>query len=176
MKLKTYILLLAIFVLSPAALYFGHRAYRDYQTKQNFQALFKEARELRAKQEKYLAIQEKEMFERYAMLKMDTYGGKTPNETLAMFVDALKKRDYKLAAKYYLPWEQKEAEEDLKDWMSNKKAFNKFLEAYEDDDLEVNVNKVGTSLILIYFDRKKPPYAVSLQKNEVNNIWKIEKF
>src|SRR3990167_11080939 len=31
----------------------------------------------------------------------DTYGGKTPRETLDMFIDALKKGDVELAAKYF---------------------------------------------------------------------------
>lgn len=33
--------------------------------------------------------------------KKDTYGGKTPEETWAMFLDALKKGDIELAIKYY---------------------------------------------------------------------------
>lgn len=33
--------------------------------------------------------------------KNDTYGGKTPEETWAMFLDALKKGDIELASKYY---------------------------------------------------------------------------
>lgn len=33
--------------------------------------------------------------------KKDTYGGKTPEETWAMFLDALKKEDIDLAIKYY---------------------------------------------------------------------------
>ena len=176
MKLKTYILLLAVFVLSPLALYFGYKLYRDYEIEMAYQESVAPFREAYERSAAYLKEADRIEKKYKAMLKADHYGGKTPEETLDLFVDALKKRDYKLAAKYYLPWKQKEAEEDLKDWMANKKAFNKFLEAYEDDDLEVSVNQVGTSLILIYFDRKKPPYAVSLQKNEVNNIWKIEKF
>mgnify|MGYP001562286652 CR=1 FL=1 len=33
--------------------------------------------------------------------KKDTYGGKTPEETWAMYLDALKKGDIELAIKYY---------------------------------------------------------------------------
>ena len=36
----------------------------------------------------------------------DTYGGKTPEETLALFIDALKKGDTDLAAKYFVIDEQ----------------------------------------------------------------------
>ena len=38
-----------------------------------------------------------------AAMTADTYGGKTPKETLDMFVDALKKGDIELAAKYVKP-------------------------------------------------------------------------
>ncbi len=34
-------------------------------------------------------------------LKNDTYGGKTPEETLKMFIEALKKEDVELASKYF---------------------------------------------------------------------------
>jgi hypothetical protein len=38
--------------------------------------------------------------------KEDTYGGDTPEETLRMFIDALKKEDIELAAKYFVVSEQ----------------------------------------------------------------------
>ena len=37
-----------------------------------------------------------------AAMRADTWGGKTPEETLAMFVDALKKGDIALASKYFM--------------------------------------------------------------------------
>ncbi len=40
--------------------------------------------------------------ERYEkLMRQDTYGGKTPEETLKLFVEALKKEDIELAAKYF---------------------------------------------------------------------------
>jgi len=35
-------------------------------------------------------------------MKEDTYGGKTPEETLKMFIEALKKEDVELASKYFM--------------------------------------------------------------------------
>jgi len=32
----------------------------------------------------------------------DTYGGKTPEETLNLFIEALKKEDLELASKYFV--------------------------------------------------------------------------
>src|SRR3989344_3395088 len=43
----------------------------------------------------------------------DTYGGKTPEETLALFIDALKKGDIELAVKYFVIEKQEEWRESL---------------------------------------------------------------
>ncbi|MGB9743534.1 MAG: hypothetical protein ACPLW9_02375, partial [Minisyncoccales bacterium] len=44
-------------------------------------------------------------------LKQDTYGGKTPQETYELYVDALKKGDIDLAVRYYY-WEKQEQEKE----------------------------------------------------------------
>lgn len=38
----------------------------------------------------------------YAAAMADTYGGKTPQETLQMYIDAVEKGDYELASKYFI--------------------------------------------------------------------------
>lgn len=43
----------------------------------------------------------------------DPYGGSTPEETLQLFIDALKKGDTDLAAKYFLIEDQEQWREDL---------------------------------------------------------------
>lgn len=43
----------------------------------------------------------------------DTYGGATPEETLQLFVDALKKRDIELASRYFVFEEQASARAEL---------------------------------------------------------------
>lgn len=45
--------------------------------------------------------------------KEDTYGGKTPEETWGMFLDALKKGDIELASKYYDVGHQEKAKETI---------------------------------------------------------------
>lgn len=47
--------------------------------------------------------------------KNDTYGGKTPEETWAMFLDALKKGDVDLASKYFSVNKQKDWHKILQD-------------------------------------------------------------
>jgi len=60
-----------------------------------------EAKSLRATQENY-AKATKALNEFEAAMRADTYGGKTPEETLQMFIDALKKGDVELASKYFM--------------------------------------------------------------------------
>ncbi len=45
----------------------------------------------------------------------DTYGGKTPEETWGLFLDALKKGDVELASKYFVVEKQKEVLGDLRE-------------------------------------------------------------
>ncbi|MEI6296802.1 MAG: hypothetical protein WCO84_04130 [bacterium] len=52
--------------------------------------------------------------------KADTFGGKTPEETFDMFLDALKKKDIELASKYYNVKVQKKALEGLKKELAEK--------------------------------------------------------
>jgi len=40
--------------------------------------------------------------ERYDAAMADTYGGKTPQETLSLYIDAVEKGDYELASKYFI--------------------------------------------------------------------------
>lgn len=49
-----------------------------------------------------------------ALAKADMYGGSTPEETLALFIDALKKGDIDLASKYFVVDEQETRINDLK--------------------------------------------------------------
>jgi len=49
----------------------------------------------------------------YAREMADTYGGKTPQETLAMYIAAVEKKDYVLASKYFTFSKQEVALKDL---------------------------------------------------------------
>jgi hypothetical protein len=54
-------------------------------------------------------------------IKADKYGGKTPEETYAMFVEALKKEDIDLAVKYFVKEEQSEYKKMFEDIKKNGK-------------------------------------------------------
>src|SRR3989344_2309625 len=59
-----------------------------------------QAKEQRQMEKRYEAYMEWEK-QHLDALKQDTYGGKTPEETLQMFIEALKKEDIELASKYF---------------------------------------------------------------------------
>ena len=46
-------------------------------------------------------------------MKNDTFGGATPEETLALFIEALEAEDVELASKYFLPDDREEMKSDL---------------------------------------------------------------
>ncbi len=179
MKLRSYIILVAIFTLSPALLYFGYKLYRDYKIEMAYQESVVPFREAYERSAAYLKEADRIERKYKAMLKADHYGGKTPEETLDMFVDALKKRDYKLAAKYYLPWKQKEAEEDLKDWMEeHTKGFQLFLSVYDKDLIKTEDSALNylKSVKIMRDPGEKHSYYINMRLNEINNIWKISGF
>lgn len=63
-----------------------------------------------------------------AKLKMeaaDTYGGKTPQETLQMYIDAVEKGNYELASKYFVLEKQAKESESFKG--ANKDKISSYL-------------------------------------------------
>ena len=56
---------------------------------------------------------EKEIADKKAKIAADTYGGKTPQETLDMFISAVEKGDYELASKYFVLERQIEWKDNL---------------------------------------------------------------
>lgn len=75
-----------------AVIEFGYPAYRDWKFNRELQQLTDEINK------PYLE---------------DTYGGKTPKETLEMFIVAVEDGDYELASKYFVISKQEEWKEKL---------------------------------------------------------------
>lgn len=49
----------------------------------------------------------------YDAAMADTYGGKTPQETLRMYIEAVEKGDYELASKYFVEEKREEWQDEL---------------------------------------------------------------
>ncbi len=137
-----------------------------------------------------LARQQQAQYEKYAawendfnkIMTEDNYGGKTPEETLKMFVDALKQGDTDLAAKYFY------LETDTKDpnFMTRNKWIEGLKAAKEDGALPGIIEIVEKAK----FDSKSSwaesawfsvlnkdgiaDYTIILKLNTFSNTWKIE--
>jgi len=117
------------------------------------------------------AIQKlKEIQDQYAK---DTYGGNTPEETIQLFIDALKKGDIDLAAKYFVIDKQEE-------WRSSLGI------AKEHGNLEKLANilsKAGFGkevyrdhyLLSVVNENKEEIMSIELARNQYTKKWKIEK-
>ena len=99
----------------------------------------------------------------------DPYGGSTPEETLRLFIDALKKGDIDLAAKYFLIEEQKKWREDLT-MIKEKQLLNKMIDDLNKTKLTIRDERAFFSLI----DEKNVVISeLVMHKNPLNNKWKI---
>ncbi len=100
----------------------------------------------------------------------DTYGGKTPEETLQLFIDALKAGDIELASKYFVVDKQGE-------WLSNmeKVKSNNNLDAMILDILRAEKSKEERDRALFVVTNKENIVSliISIGKNNKNGIWKI---
>ena len=97
----------------------------------------------------------------------DTYGGKTPQETLSLYILALEKNDYELASRYFIGTKQKEELENLN------RIDSQFKTVYL-SDLKKILEKSGT-----YSDQKDyftfdGDILLNLKKYP-NGVWKIIK-
>jgi hypothetical protein len=134
------------------------------------------------------------------MFKADTYGGKTPEETYNLFVDALKKQDVDLAVKYFVLDEERRArywtefdnmkkEGKMADYGNKLPAWDKWeqiKDSYNDWENRATIERgqLVTEPIKVFDDAinqwviiEPGIYGDSIifGKNS-NNIWKIESF
>ena len=87
-KIIKYFLQAGAIAIVGAAIFWGVGYYRMRSSPE-----YKQLRELKEMKERYMAY---------------TYGGDTPEETLQLFIDALKKGDIDLASKYFVLDKQEE--------------------------------------------------------------------
>lgn len=106
----------------------------------------------------------------------DTYGGKTPQETLDMFVDALRKGDVELASKYFM-LDDNLSREKWVDYLLKLKQKN--LLSRLADDIEKEARSVGSVYegnfqFKLYNDDGTTGLLINMQLNKHSNVWKIE--
>ncbi len=98
----------------------------------------------------------------------DTMGGKTPEETLALFLEAVKKEDFDLASQYAIY----DGREDLKKWLisiKEKGQMTEFIKAYSQ---AIKEKGAGTDIQFSVYENKKEVSIIGLNKNP-KGVWKI---
>ena len=98
----------------------------------------------------------------------DPYGGDTPEETLRLFIDALKNGDTELAAKYFILDKQQQWREDLAK-IKEKGLLDKMINELLQTKKRVNGDRAFFTLIR---DNDIPSELI-MYKNLLNGIWKI---
>ena len=139
---------------------------------------FSEVARLGREQEAQLKLyNEKEAAYIKAMTE-DTYGGKTPQETLDLFVAALRSDDVELASKYFL------LDENLSrvEWLNhiNKLKENNLVALMANDiekrsqpDLK-NILDENDFKFVLYKNDGKVGARIDMRFNKYSNVWKIE--
>lgn len=125
-------------------------------------------------QQAYVSIMTKRGEEMVAKQKADTYGGATPEETLKLFVEALEKKDYELASKYFETNLQAKNLKELK--LGDSGGANIFfIDAYRKGRVipPSGVGSSGIYEIEVFPAGQSTAFGVRLIQNEYTKKWKI---
>src|SRR3989338_3778119 len=99
----------------------------------------------------------------------DTYGGKTPEETLQLFIDDLKAGDIDLASKYFVVEEREKTKNDLAT-VQNNGGLGDVMGRIQNISLSKTDN--DKAWFVITDENRVIKYEVLLSKNQ-NSVWKI---
>ena len=161
MKISNYLKFIAGFlgvIVVVFVLYIGGiwavRAYQQWQGEKAVQKTVENLKKFEA--------------EDYAKAMADTYGGKTPQETLQMYISAVEKGDYELASKYFIGDKQ---EEKLKILIKTKKNNN--IDFLLNILREINIKNGYYSTDKKIFTIEKPIFVEFILYP--NNVWKLIK-
>ena len=116
-------------------------------------------------------------------LSEDTYGGKTPQETLNMFIEVLRNEDLELASKYFAP-EMDEENPEKMTWQGHleylqgikEKGFiGRMADDLEDYDKK-NMLSEGRCVFNYHNDDGTLSIQIAIHHSEYSDVWKIENF
>ena len=134
--------------------------------------------------EKQYAVYEEQQKAYEDAMKADTYGGKTPQETLDMFISALEKGDVDLASKYFIY----NTNEMDKNYMTKNEWLDGLNKAKEEGRIQEIISKIKEvkpsernigsedlkEFVILEIDNTIVDYSILLKFNKYSQIWKIE--
>jgi len=155
-KKKIILIIIAVLILIGVGVWFFYKynwRFLKYPNNSEYQT------------QKYIDDMEKKYRE-------DTYGGNTPEETLNLFIEALKAGDVDLASKYFVV----EKQEEMKSRLIKIKESNYLNDMIRDLDKEKESNMLSDNRFnfYIYNDKNTLSIIISLIKNPFTDKWKIE--
>lgn len=105
--------------------------------------------------------------------KNDTYGGRTPEETLEIFIVALQKGDVDLASKYFVLEKRQKIKSDM--MIAKEKGNINLLLNDLKKEMKKSCSDFSEECQFVTFDNNNvAEFSYSLRKNEYNNKWLIE--
>lgn len=107
----------------------------------------------------------------------DVIGGNTPEETIDLFIEALKKEDMELASKYFTVEQQKEWYKDFKE--SKRENIEKWIIELENNRNKWRKEQQGENQFVIKYNTGEGEEEITnfiVLKKNVNNKWKIGSF
>ena len=126
--------------------------------------------------DKFFAYDPGDVERRYIeAMTADTYGGATPQETLDLFVAALRAADVELASKYFMLDDNLSRDKWVK--TLNEIKNNNLLDEMADDFLSINFYKQlddDKQQFIVYNDDKTDSIIINMQFNKYTEVWKIE--
>lgn len=132
------------------------------------------ARQANANYQKYVDQQNKYQ----TAMTADTYGGKTPEETLNLFKDALVKKDVELASDYFILDDDGEKNQLIKQNIQKLFDDNKVqtvLDVLNNlKPSQRDTGDAGLKEFVVLTQQGFVDYSVTLKLNKYSNVWKIE--
>ncbi|MBI2591650.1 MAG: hypothetical protein HYW34_03170 [Candidatus Brennerbacteria bacterium] len=144
-----------------AGIFWFSGGYAKWQASKSAEQKVKQAEEVQARVE-----------EAY---RNDTYGGKTPQETLDMFVAALRAGDVDLASKYFALDDNLERGKWLS-YLQEIKNKNLLIQMAEDFSRAEFYKKIyeANQQFIIYNSDRTDSLIINFSLNPISKIWKIE--
>ncbi len=132
----------------------------------------KQAREMQANYDRYFEYQ-KNLEE---TMRADTYGGKTPEETLNLFIEALRKEDIDLAFQYFILKENGERDPKWKEGLIKTRDTGKLQEVA---NLLAKAKPSGPAIegyygFIVEDNQGEVTANIELRLNQYSGVWKIE--
>jgi hypothetical protein len=138
-------------------------------------------RETQANYQKYLDWEEQYK----KAMREDTYGGKTPQETLDLFVKALQAEDIELASKYFV-LDTNEQPYNAENYLTRKKVVKALVDEKQKDRLQYIADVVSRAIPdlsgsihdgdygFVVYEEGEILTEINMELNKYSNVWKIE--